>query len=93
MLFFAGAFSILIVWAYFLVTIPMFILAKRSGYIGLGTTNLAALLLLITFWVFNYSAYNILLGAISVILILSYANAVWFRCRMVTPEAFIVGNP
>lgn len=85
-----GAASILLVWIFLIITIPIFYLAKHYGYFGFLPTNLVALLLLFVFWVLMYDARDEadLLVIYSIIICLLYANVVWFRCRQITPEAF-----
>ena len=90
-----GAVSIILVWAFLIITIPIFYLAKRYGYLGLMPTNIIALSLLFTFWALMNEARNeedVLVIKHSIIIGLLYANVVWFRCRHMTPEAFHTGT-
>jgi membrane-associated HD superfamily phosphohydrolase len=86
-----GAVSIILVWAFLIITIPIFYLARRHGYFGLLPTNIIAMSLLITFWSLMNEARDeadILVVKYSIFIGLLYANVVWFRCRKMTPEAF-----
>jgi hypothetical protein len=90
-----GAVSIILVWAFLIITIPIFYLAKRYGYLGILPANIIALSLLIVFWSFINEAQNeedILVIKYSIFIGLLYANVVWFRCRKMTPEAFQTGT-